>query len=246
MLKIASINIERSKHLVRVKDFLTQQQPDVVCLQEVCERDLAFFKECLQAVSIIAQMRLLHASEIEDHPNGIAILSRLPMTQSSVHVLSNAGQPLQKLGLLTTSEGKIPDPQTINKALICATINGFRIATTHHTWTEHGKATTAQLADTTELIHYAKAEASTHGGLLLSGDFNAPRGRASFTLLAAAFQDNIPSDIVTTIDGSLHRAGPIPYVVDGLFTTPNYHLTDVTVHTGVSDHCALTATLHHR
>ena len=30
-------------------------------------------------------------------------------------------------------------------------------------------------------------------------------------------------------------------MVDGVFSTPDYHVTGVTLHQGVSDHCAITA-----
>jgi hypothetical protein len=46
---------------------------------------------------------------------------------------------------------------------------------------------------------------------------------------------------MTSIDPKLHRAGALQLMVDGLFTTPGYEASDVMLHTGVSDHCAITA-----
>ena len=47
VLTLASINIERSKHLSRVFSFLEAVNPDVVCLQEVIEEDICAFRNRL-------------------------------------------------------------------------------------------------------------------------------------------------------------------------------------------------------
>ena len=39
----------------------------------------------------------------------------------------------------------------------------------------------------------------------------------------------------------LHRAGPLQLVVDGMFSTDDYSVSEVALHQGVSDHCAITA-----
>jgi hypothetical protein len=44
VLTLASINIERSKHLSRVFSFLEAVNPDVVCLKEVIEEDICAFR----------------------------------------------------------------------------------------------------------------------------------------------------------------------------------------------------------
>jgi len=41
----------------------------------------------------------------------------------------------------------------------------------------------------------------------------------------------------------LHRAGPLPYMVDGVFSTGEYGVSKVRLHQGVSDHCAITCTI---
>jgi endonuclease/exonuclease/phosphatase family metal-dependent hydrolase len=77
---------------------------------------------------------------------------------------------------------------------------------------------------------------------ILTGDFNAPRGRATWDTLAAKYKDNIPARYTSSIDPS-HRAGESPYVVDGIFTTPEYEARNVELHEGISDHKAVTATV---
>ncbi len=78
-------------------------------------------------------------------------------------------------------------------------------------------------------------------GFVLCGDFNAPRGGEIFSELAARYRDNIPAQYTTSIDASLHRAGDLQLMVDGIFTTPEYQASSVLLHSGVSDHYAVTA-----
>jgi endonuclease/exonuclease/phosphatase (EEP) superfamily protein YafD len=131
----------------------------------------------------------------------------------------------------------------LKEMALFGTYQGFRIGTTHVRVTQQGSSTPEQRATVTNLIGIAQQEAATHGGLLLTGDFNAPRGRATFDLMAEAFLDGVPPHYTTSLDGSLHRAGPLPYMVDCLFHTPTYKLENAALHTGVSDHCALITNL---
>jgi hypothetical protein len=66
-------------------------------------------------------------------------------------------------------------------------------------------------------------------------------------MLADKYSDQIPVDIKTTLDASIHRSGSKPdfpeFVVDGLFTAGKYKVSDVRVVSGVSDHCALIANI---
>jgi endonuclease/exonuclease/phosphatase family metal-dependent hydrolase len=151
--------------------------------------------------------------------------------------------PLKPIRFITENGHTYADTDSVANVLIAGTYQGFRISTTHLNVTAKGESTPAQLANAAKLIKAARHEASKTGGLLLTGDFNAPRGRPTFSLINEAFEDGVPAHYTTSIDGSLHRAGHIPLMVDGLFHTPNYQLKNATLHTGVSDHCALTCTL---
>jgi len=116
----------------------------------------------------------------------------------------------------------------------------FRVATTHFTWSEKGEASDLQKEDLGKLFPLLEGLRE----FVLCGDFNAPRGRTTFDAIAAKYKDNIPLEYTTSIDGSMHRAGNLPYMVDGLFTTPEYQASNVALNSGVSDHLAITATIH--
>ena len=62
-----------------------------------------------------------------------------------------------------------------------------------------------------------------------------------FGRLAAQWTDHIPPTYATSLDPALHRAGPLQLMVDGIFATADYGVSEVVLHQGVSDHCAITA-----
>ena len=76
--------------------------------------------------------------------------------------------------------------------------------------------------------------------LILCGDFNAPRKKAIWDILARRYRDNIPELVETTLDQTHHRAAPIFYVVDGMFTSPHYEASEVAVRGNASDHMLIT------
>lgn len=241
-LRIASINIERSRHLHRVEAFLQTCKPDVLCLQELCAIDIPFFEDLIGNTLTFAPM-MIHPTENGPQTVGVGMVAWGALEDITTTYYHGSREGVQTIQFLNVKDQKLPETDTIADALIAATYQGFRIATTHLNVTHHGESTPWQLATAAKLITAAQHEASQHGGLLLTGDFNAPRGRPTFSLLAEAFTDGVPAHYTTSIDGTLHRAGQLPYMVDGLFHTPNYHLKNPTLHTGVSDHCALTCTL---
>jgi len=81
------------------------------------------------------------------------------------------------------------------------------------------------------------------GETVLTGDFNAPRGREIFSHIASVFKDNVPDHVSVSLDPLHHRAGALPYMVDGIFSTPGYRVTEVEQHFGLSDHTAFSATV---
>lgn len=241
-LRIASINIERSKHLHRVSKFLEWYQPDVLCLQELCQRDIPFIEDLIGHAVAYAPM-CNHPAETDFEPVGVALAAWGAMDDISTEYYHGKADSIPDIRFITTDGHRYADNDSVADVLICGTYQGFRIGTTHLNVTRQGESTPTQRTMAHNLVTCAQAQAARAGGLLLCGDFNAPRGRATFDILAAAFTDGVPAHYTSSIDGSLHKAGQIPFMVDGLFHTPSYKLEDAALHTGVSDHCALTCTL---
>lgn len=232
-LTLISLNIEGRRHIERIVPFLRERQPDVLCVQELNEHDIALIEEVLGARCTYAPM----VCDDEDGGNsGIGIFTSLPARVRTHRYAGHTGE-------LMKADQTSPETQyqTQRYILLIAVVTKddqtFTIGTTHLPVTESGAVTDFQR----EALDGLLTALEQYPEIVLCGDMNAPRGRETFDTLAARYTDNIPPEYTTSIDGDLHRAGPIPFMVDGLFTTPAYTATDVALHCGVSDHCAITA-----
>jgi endonuclease/exonuclease/phosphatase family metal-dependent hydrolase len=132
-------------------------------------------------------------------------------------------------------------PYTTNRAVLTIKVEYdnrlYCIATTHFTWTEGGQVTDLQRKDFDNM----KNILDQANEFVLMGDFNTPRGRDLYSELSRVYKDNIPLEIITTLDPTLHKVPSLEYVVDGIFSTKNYHVSNVSVVGGISDHKALIA-----
>jgi endonuclease/exonuclease/phosphatase family metal-dependent hydrolase len=115
----------------------------------------------------------------------------------------------------------------------------FHVGTAHLPVTERGSVTEYQREALQGFLSVLENEKE----IVFVGDFNAPRGGEIFSAIAAKYTDNVPQEYLSSLDPKLHRAGPIDRMVDGIFSTPHYSVSDVRMESGVSDHCALVATV---
>lgn len=236
MAHLISINIERSKHLDRVIAFITARAPDVVCLQELSADDIP---------ALCAATRLAHAHYVPMavHPLdgktfGVGILARRPFASTGLLPYAGVGDGTLAFDR-TTPESRL-DSCRYAAALADIEIGGLRLslATTHFPWTPDGGSRPFQVTAAARLV-----AGLGDRPLVLTGDFNAPRGGEIFATLARRWTDCIPPQVTTSLDPLLHRAGPLELMVDGLFLSPHYRARDVTLSQGVSDHQAISATI---
>jgi len=240
-LKLISLNIERSKHLDVVLPFLKEQQADVVCLQEVMERDLSTLADAAGTLAQFVPMTL-HSQEMPPGMMGVGIFSRLPVRASDVRYYGGDPAHLPELDqrdMTTWNNKNFP----LASCEIIKNDTVFKVATTHFRWTPDGEPDDDQRQGIVRLLGLL----ATTGEFVLTGDFNAPRGGEIFSMLAGKYTDNVPPKYVTSLDIQLHRAGKTkPHelatkMVDGIFSTPTYVISDVELISGVSDHCAIVA-----
>lgn len=230
-LLLASVNIERRKHLDLVRAFLRTQNPDVVCFQEINDGTVTLLKAEFQMHGVFVPRVV-----VRDEPGieGIAVLSKYPITQASAARYDAALpqlQPLKHLHLYRPGAW-------LQLVEIEKDGQRFQLANTHFTWADKGDVTDEQRANMEKLL----ALTTPLSPLVLVGDFNTPRGKELYTALSGQFTDNIPASVQTTIDGAWHRAGSLQLVVDGMFSK-GYQVRDVQVLDGVSDHCAVLGTV---
>lgn len=252
MLKLLSVNIERKRHLDKIIALIDRVQPDVVCMQEVFEDDVMLLAETLQNQS--NKEVVIHFTPIifktddgidkteEEYrdgqfslmPFGNLILTTLPATDFNEQYYYGSKEDLKihRSGVYTDIALALSSVRVKKDDAV------FHIATTHFCKNEVGSvASDFQRERIVGLLEALK----NLKDVIVCGDFNAPRGGEIFTLLAERYQDNIAPEYTTSLDPDLHRAGPLPYMVDGLFTTPEYKVTHMHFETGVSDHYAIVA-----
>jgi endonuclease/exonuclease/phosphatase family metal-dependent hydrolase len=236
-IKLVDLNIEHEKHLDLVIPFLIKAAADVVCLQEVYQEDLSRIADTLGMHSYYAPSRTHTRNTPDSKPEleGVAILSKNPLNDVRKDYYQTHGREpgdVVQFSQLLANE-------TTQKVLLSGLVNTnegeIRIGTTHFTWTPDGLASEQQRQDIKLLLDVL----SNFKNIAFCGDFNAPRGREIFTVLSDAYHDNVPGNIVSTIDPELHKTKGLRYVVDSIFTSANYAVNDVEVISGVSDHCAV-------
>lgn len=231
-IKIVTLNIERSKHLDLILPFLEREQPDVLCVQELCAGDTEKFCEVMGEHFITVPLAK-HTVDGGECLFSIGIFSRHPISKNEVSYHHGSAEAIPQF--------KQEDQRTINRAFLwCDVVKDgevFRIGTTHFTWTPDGEADDDQRIEAKELLHILEKQKD----IVFTGDFNAPRGKEIFSRIAERYKDNVPLEYTTSIDGSIHRAGDLPLMVDGIFSTPGYLVSNARMVCGVSDHCALLA-----
>ncbi|OJW51182.1 MAG: hypothetical protein BGO67_12740 [Alphaproteobacteria bacterium 41-28] len=239
-LKIVCLNIEFDRHLDRVIPFLKTQQADVILLQEVFVKDIPSLETALQMKSVSAIMNLRQLHGVLEHV-AIATFSALPILNSD-----SAYYRGDKDHLLLAYEGDTPEvvaEKSARAILVTEVIKDgqlYRLVNTHFTWSPKGLPTEEQYQNLETLYQLL----SPLPDFILCGDFNAPRWTAIFDALASRYKDNIPAEVTTTIDKNLHKAGDLQFVVDGLFSTPNYQVESVNLFDNLSDHWAITAKIY--
>lgn len=237
-LTLASLNIDGNKHFDKFIPFFKKADPDVICLQEVFSQDLLLLRKELGMEVIFAPMTM--RPYITDDPTslaimGVAICSKLPLDSvEPIYYFGNSEMvPLYRYH----------DETRQHRPLLFATATKenerFVIATTHFMVTDEAKPTDYQRRDLASVLKITESIPE----IIMCGDFNAPRGDEIFDALAKRFTDNIPVEYTTSIDGTIHRKGPLPYMVDGLFTSPQYRARNVKLNSGISDHMGITAVI---
>lgn len=235
-LKLITLNIEGDNHLDRVIPFLKKEDADAVCLQEVFQADTKLFEKELGMKSVFAPMMNNFRKKWYDMAPrgfwGIAIFSKYNFQKNNSYNYFGSA-----LNIPEPSD----DPNCVNRVLLTADIEKdkqkFTIAATHFIWSVNGTSTPLQMKGLDGLF----AALDQVGDCVLCGDFNAPRGLETYRRIAQKFKDNIPPEVVSTLDANLHKVKNLKYVVDYIFSSPSYEVNDVKVAGGVSDHKAIVA-----
>lgn len=239
-LKLISLNIEGHKHLeARILPFLLREKADVLSFQEVFAVDVPRIESILGMRGRFVPVATIdHVNPHVSDPLGLWGVAQFTRCE----VKNWQDEYYYRYG-----DAEIPqfldngNPNAMHRALMWGDFykqnETYTIATTHFTWSTKGETSELQR----ETYQSLERILDRIPEIILSGDFNAPRGREIFQKLATRYTDNIPPEITTSIDGALHKAGPLELMVDGLFTTHRYHVESFRMVDRLSDHQALVA-----
>lgn len=234
-LKLLSLNIEGDNHYDRIFSFFEAEKPDVICVQEFYQVDIPLFQAKTGMQVHFLPLSIVTAPnpyrKAQKGVEGIGILTQLPVKESGSFYYES--QPIDD-----TIRDSSPGGE--RRGLLWLAVEKenvvYKVATTHFTWSPNASVTDLQRSDLNSLL----PKLELLGEIAFCGDFNAPRGKEIFDILASKYVDNIPPEVTTSLDKKIHRAGDrLPdVVVDGLFTK-GYVASTVRVVPGISDHCAI-------
>lgn len=274
-LKVMSLNVgrflqERTREYLKRLVSGEEYQPDVLCLQDIPERDLPWLRVRWPHLAFAPMTN--HLIYGVRAVVGIAILSRYPMASTNHTVWGNGvlkdlqGVNNKNERIAPTAENDRLIEATEDRVAICATVvttDGvkYSIATTHGFWVRGGKPNDMQHQSTRSLMEFLSAEAGAMDGLVLAADLNFGRGGEIYNTFVEkkgpdnkGFHDCVPLAIESTLDPD-HPASKkgLKIVSDYFMARRGYGgdfilydvpaVSDVRLHPGVSDHCALSATV---
>lgn len=233
-MKIVSVNIEDKKHISRVIALVEREMPDVLFVQEICEKNLSDISSLIGGSYSFAPMAF---KDTLNDRLGIAVFSSLPVVYT-IHTLKEADRTVASYSC-ASFEDRFRSQSYHALEAVVTDLEGkfYRFYNTHLPVTEAGSTTEFQFSVVKSLL---KVLAQNPDAILV-GDANAPRGKEAFSMIAASYKDNIPTTYTTSIDNTLHRAAPLELMIAMLFTTPEYVARNARLITGVSDHCAVCA-----
>ena len=231
-MKIITLNMEGDKHTDEVILLQNQETASVLCLQEIKKSTFDAFFGDLGLQGFFAPMTSYEGDESEGQQWGVAILSDLPCFLLGIDYYENFSADYPEMAATRNER-----PRAV---LLTVSVrdrgSSFTIATTHFTWTTNGETSEEQRVNLASLLLLL----DKYPSLVLTGDFNAPRGTEIHQRLSGRFQDILPNSIESTLDLILHRSG-LKLVVDGIFVTEDVSAKGVHLVSGVSDHCAIVA-----
>lgn len=241
-IKVISLNIEGHRHLERIIPFLQQEQPQIINLQEVYAVDVPVLEQALQKQAHFTPMAIVtEPTPHQSHTLGEWGLAQFGSEEITVRQAKYyVGEKNQPLPIFF--ENANPNSMLRAVSWLRGEFAGqlYTVATTHFTWSPRGEATELQRKNLQSLFKVLDQVPAN----VLTGDFNAPRGGEIFGSLAQRYQDEIPPEVTTSIDGQYHKAGALELMVDGFFSAAEYQVSDVRLVGGLSDHLAVVGTIH--
>lgn len=237
-IKFIQINIYKGKYLEELAEFLKQENPDTVSMQEVTVNAFEYLKETLGmdgVYHIDVEYTNAPASRF-----GNAVLSWFPVKNSKVVVLKKF-RPMSKEEFYDSTFLSDLSRHVLDVSL---DIDGKII----HALSVHG-AWTAPPTDTEESLRQAKIIAdhlrSLEDPFVMGGDLNAvPQSKVVGIISKVAENWMLDSGVLQTTHPKIHKIVPRGFLIDYIFTSGDFALKSLNVpDVTVSDHLPVIAEL---
>lgn len=224
-LKLVSLNVQKKEHTRDVARFISEQKAEIVVLLEVAHDQLDLLLSDYPHRAFKPNFKLVEDGSLI----GVVLAAKRGIKEQEGFYCDgreDESVPYEALG-------------AHRPVVVSGVVGEIRLYATHFTWTPEMSVTKKQSANLGLLMTRLSGKE-----LVLCGDFNIPRGNTNYQRLVSKYLDNIPSNVRSTIDWELHRAKregkeKFEAVVDYVFSTPKYRVSEVGVASGISDHCAL-------
>lgn len=243
MLKMISVNMEGEKHFPRILSLIKTENPDIICLQECPESFQTNLQNLGYRTDFLAMRH--HVQNDVEYIEGLVSASKLPFaTMHKYYYQPDYNLPTQP----------IPTPKpSMHHGYIFSTLEHegdlYHFTNTHVMVTPDGLPNEHQIQGVKKLLSLLATEKSH----VICGDFNIPRGtNPLYEEFTKSYTDGIPAHYMSSLDQAIHRHGKTPnlnapifdmYMVDYIFSKPEYMVTDCRLQFGVSDHAAVIATV---
>src|SRR3989344_468874 len=246
-MKFIQINIYKGKYLDAFVDFLKQENPDIVAMQEVTSGDVSYYHD--KTVDVFEYVKAktgfdgyfgsnLKFADSAESLLGNAVLTKLPITGSKVLSLKEF-RPV----IPSELEDRSIFPYLARLAVdAMIDVDGRTV----HAISWHG-AWTAPPQDTTETLRQAQLVADylkkINEPFILGGDLNnIPESKTVGLISSVANNLMTGSQVEQTTHSKIHKIAPKGYLVDYIFTSPHFKLKSLRVpEVLVSDHLPVVA-----
>lgn len=252
-INFIQLNIYKGKYLDEAVDFLKNESPDVIALQEVTKGGSNFYKDKKADLFEILKSKLgmrgvydcvLKFRQYPEACFGNAVLTRFPILSSKVVVLRDSG-PVDYSG---KEEGDlVKDRPFVSRHLIdvLVDIDGNKV----HAISVHG-AWTAPPVDTEETLRQAQIivdhiKSLEEEPFIMGGDLNAITGSRVIDMISAVSNNlMVGSGIAQTTHPEVHKISPRGFLVDYVFASNHFKKISVSSPVvTISDHLPVVARL---
>lgn len=243
-IKVIQINIYGGKYFDELIDFLKQEDPDFITMQEVTvgkfnlyqDKDVGLFELLKEKLG----MHGIYHGDIKligdpDSMYGNAVFSKLPVVEKNVLVLKD----FRPVSFDEAMGNDNSTSEVQNTHLLDAKVNlggkELRIISWHGAWTAPPKDTEETLRQAKMVCDYLS---KINGPFILGGDLNNIIGNKTIDMISGVANNlMIYSGVEATTNRKVHKIRPRGYLIDYIFTSFDIRAISLKVpEITVSDH----------